>query len=134
LKTRVRALLAPGQFLPAPGQGALGIEILTARNDAASRVALLNDTETAHCVKAERAFSRALGGSCRTPLGAYACVEEGQLWLRGFVASVDGQQMAADELRGHPDADEALGRQLADRLRTQGAEDILASLGDQPES
>ena len=94
----------------------------------AAVVAPLNDPETAHCVKAERAFSRALGGSCQVPLGGYAIIDNGQLWLRGFVASVDGTEMVSAELRGNPADDEALGRQLADMLRAQGAEAILAKL------
>jgi hydroxymethylbilane synthase len=128
LDARIRNLIAPEQFLPAPGQGALGIEVLATRRDAAQWVAPLNDAQTACCVKAERAFSRALGGSCQVPLGGYACMDKGQLWLRGFVASVDGQHFVEGELRGYPDADETLGRQLADTLRARGADAILAQL------
>jgi hydroxymethylbilane synthase len=94
----------------------------------AAIVAPLNDPETACCVKAERAFSRALGGSCQVPLGGYAIIDNGQLWLRGFVATADGTEMAAGELRGNPTDDEALGRQLAETLRAQGADAILQKL------
>lgn len=128
LKARIRTVLTPEQSLPAPGQGALGIEVLAGRADAEAWVAPLNDPETAHCVKAERAFSRALGGSCQVPLGGYALLENGQLWLRGFVATPDGKQMVSGERRGNPADDEALGRQLADELRSRGAEAILAQL------
>lgn len=128
LKERIRTVLAPEQSLPAPGQGALGIEVLAGRDDALAWVAPLNDAETAHCVKAERAFSRALGGSCQVPLGGYAILENGQLWLRGFVATPDGKQMVSGELRGNPADDEALGRQLAAELRERGATAILAQL------
>ncbi|MDR3323973.1 MAG: hydroxymethylbilane synthase [Zoogloeaceae bacterium] len=130
LQTRIRALLPPEAFLPAPGQGALGIEVLSARRDAAQWVAALNDPQTAACVEAERAFSRALGGSCQIPLGGYAVLEKGQLWLRGFVASVDGQQFIEGECRGEPAAAQALGQQLAESLRAKGASVILASLAD----
>jgi hydroxymethylbilane synthase len=128
LEARIKAVLTPEQSLPAPGQGALGIELVVGDAAMASIVAPLNDLETARCVKAERAMSRALGGSCQVPLGGYAIIENGELWLRGFVASVDGTQMVSGEVRGNPADDEALGRQLADELRAQGAEDILASL------
>ena len=128
LEARIKAVLTPEQSLPAPGQGALGIELLDGDATMAAVVAPLNDPETAHCVKAERAFSRALGGSCQVPLGGYAIIDNGQLWLRGFVASVDGTEMVSAELRGNPADDEALGRQLADMLRAQGAEAILAKL------
>ncbi|MCL2345264.1 MAG: hydroxymethylbilane synthase [Desulfobulbus sp.] len=128
LKARIKAILTPEQSLPAPGQGALGIELIDGDARMAALVAPLNDPQTAHCVKAERAFSRALGGSCQVPLGGYAVIDGGQLWLRGFVASVDGQEMAAGEVRGDPAADEALGRQLAETLREQGADAILEKL------
>ncbi len=132
LKARIRALLTPEQSLPAPGQGALGIELVAGAEAMATVVAPLNDPETAYCVRAERAFSRALGGSCQVPLGGYAVIEEGRLWLRGFVATPDGREMVAGEIRGEvgkeADDDERLGRELADRLRAQGAGDILDKL------
>ncbi len=128
LPSRIKAVLTPEQSLPAPGQGALGIEIPAGRADAAAAVAPLNDSATAHCVRAERAFSRALGGSCQVPLGAYAVLENNELWLRGFVATPDGLQMVSGELRGTPDDDERLGQQLAARLRSAGADAILQAL------
>lgn len=129
LENRIRAVLTPEQSLPAPGQGALGIEILDGDAAMAAVVASLNDPETSACVRAERAFSRALGGSCQVPLGGYAIIEAGRLWLRGFVATPDGQEMLAGELRGDPEQAEALGRQLADDLRARGVGAILEKLG-----
>ena len=132
LKGRIRTLLTPEQSLPAPGQGALGIEILSSRTDVAAWLAPLRDAETTQCVRAERAFSRALGGSCQVPLGAHAVLEHGArettLWLRAFVATPDGHQWIAGELRGAADDDEALGQRLAKQLRDQGADAILAAL------
>ena len=128
LKERIRAVLTPEQSLPAPGQGALGIEILAARADVAQWIAALHDTATAHCVQAERSFSRALGGSCQVPLGGYALLDAGKLWLRGFVASADGQQMIGGELTGEQENAEDIGRQLADQLRARGADTLLTCL------
>ena len=126
LEARIRAVLSPEESLPAPGQGALAIEVLAA--DAATLAATtpLGDLVTSQCVHAERAFSRALGGSCRLPLGAYARVDNGILWLRGFVATADGRQMLSGELRGAPTDAEAIGQRLAEQLRAQGADAILA--------
>ncbi len=129
MENRIRTVLTAEESLPAPGQGALGIEILDGDARMEVVVSPLNDPETAHCVKAERAFSRALGGSCQVPLGGYAIMDQGQLWLRGFVATADGQSMVYGELRGDPMQDEALGRQLAAQLRQEGAEAILTQLG-----
>jgi hydroxymethylbilane synthase len=128
LKERIRMLLTPEQSLPAPGQGALGIEIPAGRDELAAWVAPLGDPQTTHCVRAERAFSRALGGSCQVPLGAYAVLDKGELWLRGFVATPDAGQMVCGEQRGTPADDEALGQILAQQLREQGADNILRSL------
>jgi hydroxymethylbilane synthase len=130
LPERVKSVLTPEQSLPAPGQGALGIEVRSARPEASLLVAALNDPESAHCVRAERAFSRALGGSCQIPLGGYAILEKGTLWLRGFIATPDGQQMLSAELRGAPEEDESIGRTLAQMLRDQGADAILEKLAD----
>ena len=136
LNERIKILLPPEQSLPAPGQGALGIEILSSRSDVAAWLAPLADTGTTHCVRAERAFSRALGGSCQVPLGSHALLENGvagtTLWLRAFVATPDGQQWIGGELRGAPDDDEALGQKLAQQLREQGADSILATLSTEP--
>ena len=128
LAQRIRSVLTPEQSLPAPGQGALGIEIPVGRSDVAAWLAPLNDPETAHCVGAERAFSRALGGSCQVPLGGYAVIEGGELCLRGFVATPDGRQMIRGEVRGAPAEGEALGRRLAESLRGRGAAAILSAL------
>lgn len=128
LSSRIRTVLTPEQSLPAPGQGALGIEIPAGRDDAAAWIAPLADAETTHCVRAERAFSRALGGSCQVPLGGYAVIDGGELWLRGFVATADGREMVAAELRGAPADAEAIGLRLAQTLRERGADAILARL------
>jgi len=128
LKERIKTVLTPEQSLPAPGQGALGIEILADRVDAETWIAPLRDAETTHCVRAERAFSRALGGSCQIPLGGYAILDNGQLWLRGFVATPDGKQMVSGELRGAPEEGELIGQRLAQALREQGADAILEAL------
>ncbi len=134
LAGRIRSMLPAEASLPAPGQGALGIEVLAGRADVLAWVAPLADDATSHCVRAERAFSRALGGSCQLPLGAYALLDEGEanatsLWLRGFVATSDGRRLVSGELRGAPDADERLGEALAGTLRAQGADEILAASG-----
>lgn len=133
LQARIRAVLAPEVSLPAPGQGALGIEIAAGRKDLLPWLAPLNDVATASCVTAERAFSRALGGSCQVPLGAYAVIETHAgapvLWLRGFIATPDGGRIVRGELRGAPKHAAHLGSSLAQQLRAAGADDILAVQG-----
>jgi hydroxymethylbilane synthase len=94
LESRIRRRLAAEEILPAPGQGALGIECLAARSDLISFLKPLEDPVVAACVRAERAVSRALGGSCTIPLGAYAEMSGGGLRLRALVASPDGKRIA----------------------------------------
>ncbi len=130
LGERIRAVLPADLSLPAAGQGALGIEALASRADVAAWLAPLNDPATAACVRAERAVSRALAGSCEVPLGAYAVMQaDGQIWLRGFVASPDGRRFARAELKQQTSDPETLGLELAAELRAQGAVEILAELG-----
>jgi hydroxymethylbilane synthase len=126
--SRIASLLEPDESLPAPGQGALGIECRAERTDIVGALAPLADRATTLATIAERAFSRALGGSCHTPLGGYAEWEEGSLWLRGLLASRDGK----DILRGERDADvqdeesaAELGRSLADDFLARGASRFL---------
>jgi hydroxymethylbilane synthase len=129
LAERIAAVMPPEQSLPAPGQGALGIEICADRPDLLALFGVLNHDATAACVRAERALSRALSGSCQLPLGAYAQNEGGNLRLRAFVARRDGSQIVRDELTGDAADPEALGSELARRLLTQGAAEILAAIG-----
>ncbi|MDX9699757.1 MAG: hydroxymethylbilane synthase [Rhodocyclaceae bacterium] len=129
MHSRIRGVLSAEQSLPAVGQGALGVECLSSRTDLIAALQPLHDAATAACVLAERAVSRALAGSCEVPLGAYAELQEGQLWLRGFVALPDGSRMVQAEARG-PAADaESLGLALAEQLKAQGAQAILAEIG-----
>jgi hydroxymethylbilane synthase len=128
LSDRITALLPTEQSLPAVGQGALGIECRAGRDDIVALLAPLNDPDTAACVAAERAMSRALAGSCQVPLGGFAEIAAGVLRLRGFVSSVDGVRMVRAEVSGKPEEAEALGRELAQRLIGMGADKILAEL------
>ncbi len=129
LSSRIRAVLPAELSLPSAGQGALGIEALASRPEVAAWLSPLNDPLTAACVRAERAASRALGGSCEVPLGTYAVPRGDGIWLRGFVATPDGKRIARAEREGAAAEPEALGLLLAEELRIQGADAILASLG-----
>ena len=128
LGERIRAVITSEDSLPAVGQGALGIECRADRLDVIALLQPLHHPDTATCVLAERALSRALAGSCQVPLGGFAEVLNGKLRLRGFVASPDGQRMTHAELMGDIVSPEALGNQVAEALRAQGADEILAAL------
>ena len=125
LEQKATARLEPEEMLPAPGQGALGIECLAARADVRALLAPLADRATSACVRAERAVSRALGGSCTLPLAAFGEISPGGLRLRALVASADGRRVVRCELEGDAAEPEALGLRAADDLRRQGAAEIL---------
>jgi len=115
-------------MLPAPGQGALGLQIRTDDERAADLIAALNDAATETACRAERAFLAALGGGCRAPIAALGTVEEGQLRLDGMVASPNGKAFFRDSAEGPADEPEAVGRQLAETLRRRGADRLIESL------
>ncbi|MDP2804774.1 MAG: hydroxymethylbilane synthase [Gallionellaceae bacterium] len=128
LGERIRAFISSEESLPAVGQGALGIEIRADRKDLEAVLRPLHDAETAACVFAERAMSRALAGSCQVPLGGFAEVQGDKLRMRGFVASPDGSKMLRAEQIGSVNEPEVLGNAIADELLKQGAGAILAAL------
>ena len=125
LGERIRHVFSTAEMLPAAGQGALGIEIRAGRPELAAALAPLADQATWQCVAAERAVSRAMGGSCSMPLAAHATLEAGRLYLRA--AWGDAEQPgplvraeAAAAITSAADA-EALGERVAGDLRAGGA-------------
>ena len=128
LADRIAALLTPEESLPAVGQGALGIECREDRKDVFELLAPLVHPPTRQCVLAERAFSRALAGSCNVPLAGFAEIAGGQLRLRGLVGEPNGSRVVRGEASGVPETAEAVGLALAADLKNQGAADILAAL------
>lgn len=105
-------------MLPAPGQGALGVEYRAEDTVCMQFLKLLDDAASRAAVMAERAFARALGGSCHSPVAALATLEHGKVYLRGEVLSEDGSERVRDEARfacGDEEAAEALGRAMLER-------------------
>ena len=125
LSDRIRHIFETEQMLPAAGQGALGIEIRSDRADLRALLAQLADAPSWRRVAAERAVSRAMGGSCSMPLAAHAVVVDGVLQLRAAWGDPDADaplvlanaHAAATDL----DTAEALGLRVAQALRQAGA-------------
>jgi hydroxymethylbilane synthase len=116
------------EFLPAIGQGALGIE--TRREEAVmDLVRPLHHGATALAVAAERAFLRQMGGSCRTPLAAKGTVSDDAVHLRALIASPDGKRVIRGEQSGPISETKQLGCTLAETLLTLGGKEILEELG-----
>ncbi|HEX3770378.1 MAG TPA: hydroxymethylbilane synthase [Polyangiaceae bacterium] len=112
LTARATEILSPEVSLPAVGQGALGIECLTRNAAMRARLAPLHDPETATCVSAERGVLEALGGDCKTPLGAYGERAGAELHLRAFIAKEDGTSIRRGERRAPWPASEGAAREL----------------------
>jgi len=132
LADRIRARFAVEQMLPAAGQGALGIEVRETATALRSTLATLTDRQAWLAAHAERAVSRALGGSCSMPLAAHAVWRGGELHLDAALGNAE--QPSLPLLRAQvsatpDDADAAsrMGVQAAARLRERGAASYLAS-------
>nr|WP_279389772.1 hydroxymethylbilane synthase [Paucimonas lemoignei] len=132
LPQRIRAVIEPEQSLPAPGQGAMAIEIPAGRPELRELLAPLNHAATAQAVAAERTVSRTFGGSCQIPLAAFATVNDATMHLRAMVATPDGKRVATADASGAADAPEALGREVAIALQSQDAAAILAACVNNP--
>jgi hydroxymethylbilane synthase len=111
------------ELVPAAGQGTLAVTVRSDDEAARAAVAAVTDDGARRCLLAERALVRALEADCHTPLGAHATLANGGLTLRAFVGAPDGAAWVRDELDG---ADpEALGAEVARRLRAAGADEVL---------
>jgi hydroxymethylbilane synthase len=132
LGDRIHELIDPAISLHAVGQGALGIECREGDAAVLELIQVLEHRPTALRCRAERSFLRELEGGCQVPIGVNsrfgAPDSGGDLVLTGMVASLDGQRLIRDEVRGPQDDPEALGITLARRLREQGAGTILEEI------
>jgi len=128
LESRISARLEPGVMLPAVGQGAIGIECRAADSATSELVRALEHADTRTALDAERAFARALGGSCQSPIAAFARVESGRVSLEGLVAEPDGSRLWRDRATGDAAEAERVGGELAARLLAAGARALLERL------
>lgn len=119
------ATLSTDEFLPAIGQGAIGIECR--ENDAAVMELLspLADLDTEAAVICERAFLQMLDGSCRTPIAGYATVEGKQLHFRGLIVRPDGSAHHDVEISGSSDDAEKLGRSAGEDLLSRCGKNFI---------
>ena len=129
LASRIASLLDPEECLPAVGQGALALECRADRADIVAALRPLADRDATLATTAERAFARALSGSCHTPIAAHAIFRHGELWLRGLLAS----ERSTEVMRGEKSANvvdeqgaDALGRALGEDFLARGAHRLVA--------
>jgi hydroxymethylbilane synthase len=119
---RISCYLDPNQVLPAPGQGALGLQTLASDSGAHRLLSALNDPASHSSVTAERAFLASLGGGCRAPIAAWARMEGDELRL-------DGSTVCRGTLTGSSEDAVRLGAQLGEQLMAEGALALMADAG-----
>ncbi len=123
---RIAQILPPETFLPAPGQGALGIETRAGDGAILAHLAHLEHAPTRAIVTAERAVSRGLGGSCEFPLAAYAQIEAGRLTLRAWAGSASRGEMLDVQEEGPVHEAEQVGLRAVQSLKSRGVERLIA--------
>jgi len=125
-EARIGDAIDPQLSLPAAGQGAVGIEFREDDDRVRDLLAPLHHELTATRVWAERAVVRRLDGGCDVPIAAYAEWEQDTIWLRARVGAPEGAQLLVAEARGVDP--EQLGLGVADRLLSQGAQDLIRAV------
>ncbi|MBW1806200.1 MAG: hydroxymethylbilane synthase [Deltaproteobacteria bacterium] len=125
LSAKISQLLPAEEFLPAIGQGALGLELRQDNDRVYDILRSLNHEATEMTVRAERAFLKELEGGCQVPIAAHCRLEGEVVILHGMVAELDGSRIIKDELRGQKERPEETGINLARRLLSSGADEIL---------
>lgn len=115
--------------LPAAGQGALAIEVREDDELILSLIQGVHDKKTARCVMAERTLLDALEGGCHVPVGALAEEQDEKLYLEAIVGSLDGKVVLREKMYGSCTEPQALGLQVAEHLKKQGAAELLEKAG-----
>ncbi len=128
LQDRITEYLDPAYCLPAPGQGALAVEIRDGDPEVAAMVAKIHHLETAVRVEAERAVLARLEGGCQVPIAAHAVLDGDRLHLEGLIASTDGSRVVRYAAEGPAREPRALGVRVAEWLLDHGGEEILQAL------
>jgi hydroxymethylbilane synthase len=127
-ENRITEVLDPDVMCPAVGQGALAVETREDGGEARKICARLDHAPSRIAVTAERAVLATLGGGCQVPIGAYAIIENGALYLRAVVVSPDGCEVIRKESRGDVDNAAAIGRALGEQLLADGGAKILEAV------
>jgi len=125
---KITEYLPEDDFLPAVGQGALGMEIRVEDREMPEMVAALNHRATWCSVLAERSFLRHLGGGCRAPIAALGEAVGDTLTLQGMVAGPASRTVLRGSIDGSPVDAEALGAELAHRMQEMGAAELIAEV------
>jgi len=127
---KITEMFSPKEILPAIGQGSLAIEIRENDKNIEELILRLNDSNAYMISIVERAFLETLQGGCQVPIGAYSEIEKNKITLYGLVASLDGNTIVRDSIKGKAEINGSknLGKTLAERLLQNGADRILKEI------
>jgi hydroxymethylbilane synthase len=128
LEDQITQVFPPEMVLPAPAQGALGVEMRADHPFLQQLISPLDEIEARATTTCERALLSRLGAGCQVPVAALAEYHAGQLRCHGLIASLDGAQLVRRIIHGRAEDAQALGEALADQLLQNGGEAILATL------
>lgn len=134
LEGRVTERLVPPVMFCAVGQGALGLECRADASPVRALLGELTDRATWNSVHAERALLRELRGGCHAPIGVHSVCAEDNLTLSAVVLSPDGTRRLLSQGTAPPADAESLGRQVAEDLRRQGADELITAARTLPDS
>ncbi|MGC2630298.1 MAG: hydroxymethylbilane synthase, partial [Rhodomicrobium sp.] len=129
LSDRITRLIPVDEMLPAPAQGAIGIEIRSADSPTRELIAAIHDEASGIAIAAERAFLGELDGSCRTPIAALATVSDGRVSMKGMILTPDGARVYETSREGSAGEAAALGRDAARELLERGGKDVFRHAG-----
>ena len=130
LENEATQVFAPEVMVPAPGQGALALEIRQEDEEMAALVRSIRDHDTDASVRAERALLMDLGGGCQVPFGAYASVAGNTLTLTAMLATETGTQVHKAAASGSAQDPEAIAREAYRHLVETGATRFLSTPGE----
>jgi len=126
MSDQITRYLDPLQFVPAVGQGAIGLEIKQGRVELEKLVDSIIDNETTQCCQAERLFLAHLEGGCSAAIGCWGRMEDRRFLITGYAAASNGSKVVRKSLKGMPADSDQLALQLAEDFERAGAKELLA--------
>jgi len=126
MSDQITRYMDPLQFVPAVGQGAIGLEIKQGREKIEQLLESIIDIETTQCCQAERLFLSRLEGGCSSAIGCWGRMENRRFLITGYAAASNGSKVVRKSLKGMPADSDQLALQLAEEFERAGARELLA--------
>lgn len=126
MSDQITRYLDPLQFVPAVGQGAIGLEIKQGREELEKLLDSIIDIESTQCCQAERLFLSRLEGGCSSAIGCWGRMENRRFLITGYAAASNGSKVVRKSLKGMPADSDQLALQLAEDFERAGAKELLA--------